>query len=217
MKKLMFLLTMLAVQFATFAENESDSEHFDRDELEWGESDGFQIHWGIKHKDRSARKKYSLESGYRSFVSGEILMCEYPAFRISTTHGMQLDNRFFIGAGLGLISSEYAMSDCFSIPFFSEFRVDFLKKRISPFLEVRGGYDLVINAESGFYGGLSIGCRLKRVSISIGVETMPGYSCESDMCEENINDDSLPGVENDISRAWNFNMRCSYEFSKHRK
>lgn len=68
MKKLMFLLTMLAVQFATFAENESGSEHFGRDELEWGESDGFQIHWGIKHKDRSARKKYSLEPGYRSFV-----------------------------------------------------------------------------------------------------------------------------------------------------
>lgn len=127
----MFLLTMLAVHFATFAENESDSEHFGRDELEWGESDGFQIQLGVKHKEK-ARKKYSLEPGYRSFVSGEILMCEYPAFRISTTHGMQLDNRFFIGAGLGLISSEYAMSDCFSIPFFSEFRVDFLKKSISP-------------------------------------------------------------------------------------
>ena len=213
MKKLMFLLTMLAVQFATFAENESGSEHFGRDELEWGESDGFQIHWGIKHKDRSARKKYSLEPGYRSFVSGEILMCEYPAFRISTTHGMQLDNRFFIGAGLGWMSSEYAMSDCFSIPFFSEFRVDFLKKRISPFLEVRGGYDLVINAESGFYGGLSMGCRLKRISMSFGAEIMPENSCVIDTCEgSDVSDEEMYNY-----RGWNFNLRFSYEFSKHRK
>lgn len=213
MKKLLFLLTMLAVQFATFAENESDSEHFDGDELEWGESDGFQIHWGIKHKDRSARKKYSLEPGYRSFVSGEILMCEYPAFRISTTHGMQLDNRFFIGAGLGLISSEYAMSDCFSIPFFSEFRVDFLNKRISPFLEVRGGYDWVINAESGFYGGLSMGCRLKRISMSFGAEIMPENSCVIDTCEgSDISDEEMYNYG-----GWNFNLRFSYEFSKHRK
>lgn len=213
MKKLMFLLTMLAVQFATFAENESGSEHFGRDELEWGESDGFQIHWGIKHKDRSARKKYSLEPGYRSFVSGEILMCEYPAFRISTTHGMQLDNRFFIGAGLGLLSSEYAMSDCFSIPFFSEFRVDFLKKRISPFLEVRGGYDLVINAESGFYGGLSMGCRLKRISMSFGAEIMPENSCVIDTFEgSDISDEEMYNYG-----GWNFNLRFSYEFSKHRK
>lgn len=216
MNKLMFLLAMLAVQFATFAENESDSEHFDRDELEWGESDGFQIHLGLKQKERT-RKPYSLEPGYRCFVSGEMVVGDLSSCRLSSTHGFQLDNRFFIGAGLGFNSSESDLDEYFSIPIFSVFRVDFLKKKVSPFLEVRGGCDLAIDAESGFYGGLSIGCRLKRVSISIGVETMPGYSCESDMCEENINDDSLPGVENDISRAWNFNMRCSYEFSKHRK
>lgn len=213
MKKLMFLLSMLAVQFATFAENELDYRDTVDEVSEWGESDGFQIHWGIKHKDRSARKKYSLEPGYRSFVSGEILMCEYPAFRISTTHGMQLDNRFFIGAGLGLLSSEYAMSDCFSIPFFSEFRVDFLNKRISPFLEVRGGYDLVINAESGFYGGLSMGCRLKRISMSFGAEIMPENSCVIDTCEgSDISDEEMYNY-----RGWNFNLRFSYEFSKHRK
>ena len=84
------------------------------------------------------------------------------------------------------------------------FRVDFLKRKISPFLEVRGGYDLVINAESGFYGGLSMGCRLKRISMSFGAEIMPGYSCEGDVCQENNYDDSLSCVENDISRAWNF-------------
>ncbi len=213
MKKVLFLLLMLIVQLTTFAENELDYRDTVDEVSEWGESDGFQIHWGIKHKDRSARKKYSLEPGYRSFVSGEILMCEYPAFRISTTHGMQLDNRFFIGAGLGLISSEYAMSDCFSIPFFSEFRVDFLNKRISPFLEVRGGYDLVINAESGFYGGLSMGCRLKRISMSFGAEIMPENSCVIDTCEgSDISDEEMYNY-----RGWNFNLRFSYEFSKHRK
>lgn len=213
MKKVLFLLLMLIVQLTTFAENELDYRDTVDEVSEWGESDGFQIHWGIKHKDKSARKKYSLEPGYRSFVSGEILMCEYPAFRISTTHGMQLDNRFFIGAGLGLISSEYAMSDCFSIPFFSEFRVDFLNKRISPFLEVRGGYDLVINAESGFYGGLSMGCRLKRISMSFGAEIMPENSCVIDTCEgSDISDEEMYNY-----RGWNFNLRFSYEFSKHRK
>ena len=53
--------------------------------------------------------------------------------------------------------------------------------------------------------------------MSFGAEIMPGYSCEGDVCQENNYDDSLSCVENDISRGWNFNLRFSYEFSKHRK
>ena len=215
MKKLMFLLSMLAVQFATFAENESDSEHFDRDELEWGESDGFQIHLGLKQKERT-RKPYSLEPGYRCFVSGEMVVGDVTACRLTTTHGMQLDNRFFIGAGLGFNSTESDVDEYFSIPIFSEFRVDFLKKKISPFLDVRGGYDIAIDAEAGFYGGVSFGCRLRRVSISFGVETMPGNNSDHDISEEKNNDSHLSCDERNISRAWNFNARFSYEFSKHR-
>lgn len=100
MKKVLFLLLMLMTQLVTFAENESNYRDTDDDVREWGESDGFQIHWGIRPRERT-RKPYSLEPGYRCFISGEILIFDDIASRISTTHGMQLDNRFFIGAGLG--------------------------------------------------------------------------------------------------------------------
>lgn len=215
MKKVLFLLLMLMAQFTTFAENESDYRDANDEVREWGESDGFQIHWGIRPRERT-RKTYSLEPGYRCFISGEILIFDDIASRISTTHGMQLDNRFFIGAGLGLLSSEFGIFDYYSIPFFSVFRVDFLKKKITPFLEVRGGYDLVINAESGFYGGLSFGCRLKRVSISLGAEKMPKNSYKEYVYYVNNNEDSLLSVEEYVYRGWNFNLRFSYEFSKHR-
>ncbi len=215
MKKVLFLLLMLITQMATFAENESDYRDADDEVRNWGESDGFQIQFGVRHKEKT-RKPYFLEPGYRCFVSGEMVVGDVSACRLTTTHGMQLDNRFFIGAGLGFNSTESDVDEYFSIPIFSEFRVDFLKKKISPFLDVRGGYDIAIDAEAGFYGGVSFGCRLRRVSISFGVETMPGNNSDHDICEEKNNDSHLSYDERNISRAWNFNARFSYEFSKHR-
>ena len=58
-----------------------------------------------------------------------------------------------------------------------------------------------------------MGCRLKRISISFGAEIMPENSCVIDTYEGSyISDEEMYNYG-----GWNFNLRFSYEFSKHRK
>ena len=98
---------------------------------------------------------FSLKKGSRLFVSTELMFGEMPGVRFSATYGAQLNNKFFLGGGTGYCIAVDWYSDHYSIPVFADLRVDFLEKKISPFMELRAGVDIAIEGVSGFYGNFS--------------------------------------------------------------
>ena len=104
-----------------------------------------------------------------------------------------------------------------SIPVFADLRVDFLEKKISPFMELRAGVDIAIEGVSGFYGNFSFGCRLKRFSLSAGVESMKGQDYDFPYYyvgrRERVYYGNFDESADPYSfRAFNFVTRFSFEF-----
>ncbi|MBP5526250.1 MAG: hypothetical protein J6Y11_11695 [Paludibacteraceae bacterium] len=158
---------------------------------------------------------FKQKKGSRLFVSTELMFGEMPGVRFSATYGAQLNNKFFLGGGAGFCLSADWCSDHISIPVFADLRVDFLEKKISPFVELRAGYDVAVEGASGFYGNFSFGCRLKRFSASVGVETLKGL--DYDYPHYYVGKKRIYYGDYDASlpydfRAFNFVTRFSFEF-----
>lgn len=220
MKNAIVCTMLLVSPLATFAE-ENEYDHVDVNDRKSGDSDILEDLFGIsrkERKDRSARKKFYLDRGYRGFVSAELLLGTYLGIRFSSTHGMQLNEKYFIGAGGGFNSLErydVYFDEHDYIPLYANFRVDFKDKNLSPFIDVKAGYAIVIEENRGFYANASCGYRFKKVSLSVGVETLPGLNCSQDEVSyqgKNTNEEfDIP------SRIWGFNTRFAFEFDKHKK
>ncbi|MCC8176007.1 MAG: hypothetical protein LIO91_06185 [Bacteroidales bacterium] len=129
------------------------------------------------------------DKGYRGFVDVGygfgVDGYDFGRVFIETSHGYQFNSYFFLGAGLGLqFSSAYETSDMTialderdsktDIPVFGNFRVRFLKKKFSPFVDLRvGSY---VNNGGGAYVNLSAGLRIatterQAVNIALGYGT----------------------------------------------
>mgnify|MGYP003289082100 CR=1 FL=1 len=160
---------------------------------------------------------FSLKKGSRLFVSTELMFGEMSGVRFSATYGAQLNNKFFLGGGTGYCIAIDWYSDHYSIPVFADLRVDFVDKKISPYMELRTGVDFALYGETGFYGNFSLGCRFKRSSISFGVETLRGNYYDDDDYDWVYEDDVDGGYyyrdDWDSSyNAFNFVTRFSFEF-----
>ena len=70
------------------------------------------------------------------------------------------------GGGVG--GAYYMDSEVFAIPIFANFRADFINGRISPFVDVKGGYSPA--DAKGAYGSAGAGCRFNKFSVSLGYE-----------------------------------------------
>ncbi len=165
----------------------------------------------------SAENAVRRNRHYRGFVSGGFLLGDMVGVRLSTTHGEQLNSKIFLGAGIGMCMAEDWDDDHFSIPIYADFRVDFLEKKISPFLEIKAGSDFAVKGISGFYGDLSVGCRFKRSSVSFGAETFNGeYEHFYDYIKEPYyNDGQISYTQSFVvesKRLFNFVTRFSFEF-----
>lgn len=208
---------LLVSPLATFAE-ENEYDHVDVNDRKSGDSDILEDLFGIsrkERKDRSARKKFYLDHGYRGFVSTGLLSGNYPGIRYATSHGMQLNEKYFIGAGSGFYTALGYIDEHDYIPLYANFRVDFKDENLSPFIDAKAGYAIVIEENRGFYANASCGYRFKKVSLSVGVETLPGLNCSQDEVSyqgKNTNEEiDIP------SRIWGFNTRFAFEFDKHKK
>lgn len=160
---------------------------------------------------------FSLKKGSRLFASAELMFGEMPGARFSATYGAQLNNKFFLGGGTGFCIAADWYSDHYSIPVFADLRVDFLEKKISPFMELRAGVDIAIKGASGFYGDLSFGCRLKRFSVSAGVESLKGLDYDFPYYNAGRRERVYYGNFDESAepygyRAFNFVTRFSFEF-----
>ena len=123
---------------------------------------------------------------YRGFVDAgySIGIGDYPfgRFEVNTSHGYQFNPYFFLGAGLGFhfMSSyetdgmEIALDERDSkvdIPIFANVRCNFSKKKVVPYIDLKGGTFVTNNG--GMYANASVGCRIslnekRAVNIAVG-------------------------------------------------
>ena len=129
------------------------------------------------------------QKGYRGFFDLEFYKCidaqSRNHFGFSTAHGYQLMPYLFVGAGAGMkISHKQHFKDNFGqkadfymFPVFAEVRLDLLKNRYSPYLDLRVGYTLG-NKAYGIMFNPSIGCRIG-LTDKLAMNASLGYSMQS--------------------------------------
>lgn len=97
---------------------------------------------------------------------------------VTTSHGYQIDQMFFVGAGLGM--EKCSKLDNWIAPIFVQGRADFLLGRFTPFADVRLGVNLAEGA--GAYFSPTIGYRFnwgRKMGINLGAGlTLAGYKAE---------------------------------------
>ena len=152
------------------------------------------------------------QKGYRFFFSADHMIGDITAFKFSTTHGVQLNDKFFVGCGVGFCvgSDDKNYETYLSIPIYADLRYDIIPKKSTPFIEARAGVALAIEGCTGFYGNFSFGGRFKRFSVSTGVETLQGS--ERYYMYDNADYYSSYTEYLDPYRAFAFVTRFSFEF-----
>lgn len=123
---------------------------------------------------------------YRGFVDAGYSIgvgdYEFGRFEVNTSHGYQFNPYLFLGAGMGFhFMSSYETSGMdipldvrdsqVDIPVFANIRCNFSKKKVTPFVDVKGGTFVTNNG--GLYVNASVGCRVtinekQAVNVSVG-------------------------------------------------
>jgi len=105
-------------------------------------------------------------AGYRGFVDlGYTFgMGDYSnlgRLEVSTSHGYQFNPYFFLGGGVGYQYSEKI--ELSVIPFFADFRANFMRGKVVPFGGIKAGYAIGTTSEEteglGFYMNPSVGVK----------------------------------------------------------
>lgn len=107
---------------------------------------------------------------------------DFGRFSIETSHGYQFSHYIFLGAGVGFqFSSKYETPGMeialdkrdskVDIPIFANFHANFLKKKFSPFIDLKGG--AYVNNKGGAYVNAAVGLRIataerQAVNVSVG-------------------------------------------------
>ncbi|WP_458410284.1 DUF481 domain-containing protein [Bacteroides congonensis] len=97
--------------------------------------------------------------GYKGFVDfGYIVdLSDYDANKveISTSHGYQFNNYFYLGGGVA--ADFYTDADLIAVPIFVDFRANFINKKVTPFADIKTGYS--VGDVEGAYVSTGIGVR----------------------------------------------------------
>jgi len=111
--------------------------------------------------------------GYKGFVDAGYTFADddFERVEISTSHGYQFNNYFFVGAGAGYhyYPSDYV--DGYAVPIFANFRANFINKNITPFADIKTGYS--VGDLEGFYSYAGVGVRFglankKAINLTLG-------------------------------------------------
>lgn len=120
--------------------------------------------------------------GYKGFIDfgylGDVSDNNASKIQLSTSHGYQFNNHFFLGAGLAL--DYYTDGELASIPVFVDFRANFINKKVTPFAEVKTGYSM--GDIQGVYFSTGIGVRFslkgkKAVNVSLQYDYLQYNDC----------------------------------------
>lgn len=130
-----------------------------------------------KEARREARRTLK---GYKGFVDAgytfdldDYYYDNMNRIEISTTHGYQFNNYFFVGGGVAL--DYYTDADLYAVPIFANFRANFINKKITPFGDFKLGY--TAGDVEGVYLSTAIGVRFtmaKKTAINLRLE----YTCQ---------------------------------------
>ena len=107
-----------------------------------------------------------------------------PVLAFSTTHGVQINRNHYLGIGMEFnkyfsgIDSGEDNEKIGSLPLYAMWRMDFFGRKVTPFFDVRAGYQVAWT--KGFYGNINAGMRISLsrrtgLNISIGAR-MSRYS-----------------------------------------
>ena len=94
-------------------------------------------------KDTNDRKAArNTLKGYKGFVDfayiGDVSDYNASKIELSTTHGYQFNNYFFVGGGVAF--NYYTDADLYAAPIYANFRANFINKKVTPFADVKAGY-----------------------------------------------------------------------------
>ena len=129
------------------------------------------------------------QKGYRGFFDVEYYLSidalSRNHFGFSTAHGYQLRPFLFVGAGAGMKISHKQhfnnklgkKADFYMFPVFADVRLDMLKSRYSPYLDLRFGYTLGNRAYDVMFNP-TIGCRIG-LTDKLAMNASVGYSLQS--------------------------------------
>lgn len=125
----------------------------------------------LKQRGYSAIAELNMGIGYDTFA-------DKASFGIQVINGYQVNPNFFAGLGIGL--NQHISGAAFA-PVFLDLRVNFLRQRVSPFIDLSGGWavGLTDEDEGGVYGNPSLGVkffvsRKTALQLSIGFRYQEG-------------------------------------------
>lgn len=137
----------------------------------------------------SSNAQNTAKNCYRGFVDAGYSVgigdYNFGRFEVNTSQGYQINPYLFIGAGTGLhFMASYKTKDMdipldirdskVDIPVFANVRCNFLKKKVTPFVDVKGG--TYVTNSGGLYVNASAGCRFsinekQAINLSVGYAT----------------------------------------------
>ncbi len=130
------------------------------------------------------------EQCYRGFADAGYTIgigdYEFGRFEVNTSHGYQINPYFYIGAGMGLhFMPEYetpgmtialdTRDSKVDIPIFANARVNFMKNKYCPFIDVKGG--TYVTNSGGLYVNGSVGLKIA-TNEKQGINISVGYTVE---------------------------------------
>lgn len=113
------------------------------------------------YRNNTSSRKLARQTlrGYKGFVDmGYVVdLSDNNAnkLEISTSHGYQFNNYFYVGGGVAV--DYYTDADLISAPVFVDFRANFINKKVTPFADIKTGYSF--GDVEGVYVTTGVGVR----------------------------------------------------------
>lgn len=118
------------------------------------------------------KKKEFSKKGYRTQIEQAFDSGDFVAFGYDAIFGYQFNSHLQLGGGIGLRALDEVTGDDFGVPLYADFKVNFLKTKVTPFFDLKAGS--LITADPTFYFSTSVGVKIhfskaRALSISTGV------------------------------------------------
>ncbi len=149
MKKVVILFIALQVAFLCRAWEPKELQRGYRGFVDW---------------DNSIGKTYFDDSSMGELKHGTVI-----SSGLSTSHGFQFNEHFFLGGGI-MFSFPF-VNEKYISPVFAQFRYDATIHKFTPFGDIRMGYDF-FNEDTGFYFSPTVGYRFnwgRRTNLNVGI------------------------------------------------
>lgn len=169
-----------------------------------------------KKKEAAPKKKKEFsKKGYRTQIEQTLEIGEFVTFGYDAIFGYQFNSHLQLGGGIGLRALDKVRGSDFGIPLYADFKVNFLKTKVTPFADLKAG--ALITADPTFYFSPSVGVKIhfskaRALSISTGVAWAD--------CEEYLSDDDYYGAYTYYNngyyllyyRGCAFSFKINYQF-----